>query len=539
MSQTLQELETGLESPSLADADRARLLRIRDLVTAQGCAEDGRLADAEALLRDALAAQVDAAPDDAETAWYLATLAVVLVRLDGYEEAYELASAARAIADRLVPIDDPIHVTIRDCAGRTALVLERFEEAARDLCIVVDLVDETDPFREGTLAEAAARALLPLGRTRAALAMAARASNAYGRASEEGEVGCVRARLLCGQLLFQMGDAQRAIDALSGALRDIDRVFGPAAPESLRALEALAIALAGAGRHTHAALVGDRLVRARRARCGDTSVEAADALLTAGLLDAWWYESEPDPDRLRAAITALDRAEASFTRAGWPAPPELALVRGVLETDAGDFARAADTLFNLLDEGVCPPVIDAVRALASRAAAAGDRGLACEITRTLRRRLSRVLGDRHAVTIFVSAGLATLLVEEGRTEEAEREYSNAVRLLDETGLLEEVGFDIALNYALLLWERGRPDAAEQLVGRVTAGLTAESSEAGSMRSECFERMRRALESKGDTVGAHSVAAAWRIYLERTAAPDDPRHSWASSLAAASGSPRPE
>lgn len=514
----LDALEQRIATDTMSVEDRARLLRTRDLLVAQGHAEAGRLDDAEILLRDALERQLADAPEDPDLAWFYATLAVVLVRAARYEEALETARAARRVADRLVASDDPIHVTVRDCAGRAALVLGYYEDASLDLDDVLERLGPSDPIREATLAEASARAHFHVGRFDEA---GARASRAAARYVDGGSgIGALRARLLAAQCVFQAGDAPAAETLFRETIGALERALGADAFECARPLEALAAILAETGRPAEGWRVARRAVGISRRSGGDDALETADALATAGLVAARWHETGGEDETLARAVASLELSRETYLRRSGVQPDRtVSLVLALMLTEGHEFERAADVLVELAFDEVDSGVVDATRALAARSSAAGDALFACEVMRTLRRTTARALGPTHPATAFVSAGLATLLLEGGRYEEAEREYDRAVVDLEASGFAADAAIDVAINLAILLWRRGEVARAEDRFARAMAWEP--DAAATPRRAACLERAALDLAADGATAAARSVAEAWTRLCDRTLGDDDP------------------
>lgn len=525
MSEALALIEAEICSGQLGERDREKLLRIRAMLVATSMAESGLVDDADILLRGALDAQLADDPDDPATAWYLATLGVVLVWAERYEEAWEAASAAREIADRRVPADDPVHVTIRDCAGRAALVLERYEESDRDLTEVLDRLGPGDPAREGTLSEAAARARFHLGWYELAAEAADRAAVAYALAGPEHLLAAIRSRLLVGQSLAQLGRSATALRVLEDAVGRLERECGAGAPELARPTEALAIVLAEAGRGDEAWRLARRVVAMRRRDDGEFGLETADALFTAGLVASRAYEGDRSDHTRDRAVRCLSESTSVIRRHQHVrAPRALGLVLGLLCVDSGDLERAADVLLDLVDDEIDSGVVAAVRALATRASSRDEGLIGAELVRALRRRLSRTYGEDDPATLLVTADLATLLAADGLYDAALREYRRAVSALEASGLLTGAAFDIVLNYALLLWHCGESQLAASTFARALDRLAPASEDARARTSDCLEQMVEELRSRGDLAASDSAASAWVAYAEAALDRDDPRHA---------------
>lgn len=531
MSEALARIEAEICSGRPGPHERERLLRVRSLLVATTMAESGLVDDAEKLLRGALDAQLADDPDDPAAAWYLATLGVILVWAERYEEAWEAASAAREIADRKIAFDDPVHVTIRDCAGRAALVLERYEDSERDLSEVLERLPPGDPAREGTLAEAAARARFHLGWYSEAAQSADRAASAYARAGSEHLLAAIRSRLLCGQSLAHLGRIEESLDVLADGVDALECALGAGAPELARPIEALAIACAESGRVDEAWRLARRLVAMRRRDDGEFGLETADALYTAGLVATRAYEKDARVVSLDHAIECLDQsADVIRQHSHSGAPRALGLILGLLLVERGDLERAADVLLDLIDREIDSASVAAIRTLATRASARGEGMLGAEVVRALRRRLGNACGPEHPATILVTADLATLLAGDGLYDAAIREYERAVSAIEASGLLTGAAFDIVLNFSLLLWNRGDVDRAARTFDDALGRLEPPSAEAAARASDCLEGMVTDLLSRGERECAERCAQAWVAYAEVVLPMDLPRLTRARTAA---------
>lgn len=528
-SDALAVIDAEIRNGRQDATSRNRLLRVRSLLVATALAADGKLAEAERLLREAIEAQVADDAHDPSLAWYLATLGVVLAWGGRFEEAFESASAAGAIAAEKVPSDDPVHLTIHDCAGRAALVLGYYDEADRYLTQALAIVTQ-DVEREAVLAESAARARFHCGRYESAAHAAAQASTVYAAAGPPFAVAAIRARLLYGQALAAGGFRDRAVRMIGEAIDRLEREVGPGASELARPLETLAIATAGSGQFERAWRLVRQVVAIYRRDDGREAVSTADALYTAGLVAASDYEAgSGEAARDRAIACLAESARIVGVTPGTRSPRALGLLLGLLLAGRGEFEPAADALLDVLDQEADSAVAAAIRELAAIAAAAGQGLLGAELIRALRRKLGRTYGAGDPATLLATVDLATLLASAGLFDAALYEYRRAMPALEAVGLLTGVGFDSAINYALLLWRDGASSEAERVFAGAVAADLPSSLAARQRAADCLERMYA--ELRETEAGAESVRSAWIGYAASALPPGDPSALRAGRVAA--------